>query len=99
MKTVKFLPVLAVALVLAIVAVSNLRSAASPAKDSAETLKQLEAEFMKAAAEKGSQGYMSYYADDAVELPNGAPILQGKENIGDFRCRRVQPENSDGIPE
>jgi len=81
MKTVKFLPVLAVALVLAIVAVSNLRSAASPAKDSAETLKQLEAEFMKAAAEKGSQGYMSYYGDDAVELPNGAPILQGKENI------------------
>jgi ketosteroid isomerase-like protein len=49
--------------------------------DNAATLQQLEADFMKAAAEKGSQGYMSYYADDAVELPNGAPILQGKENI------------------
>ncbi len=68
-------------LVLAMVALSNLCSVASPPKDSAEMLKQLEAEFMKAAAEKGSQGYMSYYADDAVELPNGARILQGKENI------------------
>ena len=46
---------------------------ASP-KASAEMLKQLEGEFMKAAAEKGSQGYMSYYADDAVEVPNGAAL-------------------------
>lgn len=52
-----------------------------PANDNTATLRQLEAEFMKAAAEHGSQGYMSYYADDAVEVPNGAPILQGKENI------------------
>ncbi len=36
---------------------------------------------MEAAAEKGSQGYMSYYADDAVELPNGTTIIQGKANI------------------
>jgi len=36
---------------------------------------------MKAAAEHGSQGYLSYYADDSVELPNGAPIIQGKINI------------------
>ena len=36
---------------------------------------------MKAAAEKGSQGYMSYYADDAVEVPNGAAIIQGKADI------------------
>src|SRR3984893_5492333 len=47
----------------------------------ADTLRQLEAEFMKAAAEKGSQGYMSYYADDAVEVPNGAAIIQGEANI------------------
>ncbi len=50
----------------------------------ADTLRQLEAEFMKAAAEHGSQGYLSYYADDAddaVEVPNGAPIIQGKVNI------------------
>jgi ketosteroid isomerase-like protein len=53
---------------------------ASP-KATAETLKQLEAQFMKAAVEKGSQGYMSYYADDSVEVPNGAPLIQGKTEI------------------
>lgn len=51
------------------------------AHDSPDTLRQLEAEFMKAAAERGSAGYMSYYADDAVELPNGGPIIQGKVNV------------------
>jgi len=49
--------------------------------DSADTLRQLESDFMKAAAEHGSHGYLSYYADDAVEVPNGAPIIQGKINI------------------
>jgi len=53
---------------------------ATPKAD-ASTLRQLEADFMKAAAERGSQGYMSYYADDAAELPNGEDMLQGKENI------------------
>jgi len=53
---------------------------ASP-KATAETLKQLEGEFMKAAADKGSQGYMSYYAENSVELPNGAPLISGKANI------------------
>jgi ketosteroid isomerase-like protein len=55
--------------------------ARASAKDSAEILKQLEADFMKAAAEHGSQGYMSYYAADAVELPNGADAIPGKDNI------------------
>jgi ketosteroid isomerase-like protein len=77
-----FLPVLVVVLV----AVTNVLSQARPAasaspKATAETLKQLEADFMKAAAEKGSAGYMSYYADDAVEVPNGGPLIPGKENI------------------
>jgi len=58
------------------------RSANSaPPEATADTLKQLEVEFMKAASEKGSQGYMSYYADESVELPNRAPIIQGKANI------------------
>jgi ketosteroid isomerase-like protein len=47
----------------------------------AETLRQLEADFMKAAAEKGSEGYMSYYAEDAVEVPNGEDAIQGKAKI------------------
>ena len=55
--------------------------ASAPPKDTAATLRQLEAEFMKAAAEHGSQGYLSYYADDAVEVPNGGPIIQEKVNI------------------
>jgi ketosteroid isomerase-like protein len=51
------------------------------AGDAPSTLRQLEGEFMKAGAEHGSAGYMSYYADDAVEVPNGGPIIQGKVNI------------------
>lgn len=47
-----------------------------------DTLLQLEADFMKAAAERGSGGYMSYYAEDSVELPNGGDILLGKIAIG-----------------
>ena len=71
-----------VALFVEIVVLSTARpSASAPPPATAETLKQLEGEFMKAAAEKGSTGYMSYYADDAVELPNGAPIIEGKINI------------------
>ncbi len=46
-----------------------------------DTLRQLEADFMKAAVERGAEGYMSYYADDAVEVPNGADAIHGKANI------------------
>jgi len=56
-------------------------SAAASASATPEMLKQLEGEFMRAAEEKGSAGYLSYYADDAVEVPNGAPVIQGKANI------------------
>jgi ketosteroid isomerase-like protein len=80
MKSVS--PALAFAILLAIFIHPNARpSASAAAKADANTLRQLEADFMKAAAEKGAQGYMSYYAQDAVELPNGADMLQGKENI------------------
>ena len=59
---------------------ANVQSSRSR-NDTADTLRQLEADFMKSAAEHGSQGYMLYYADDAVEVPNGAPLIQGKTNI------------------
>lgn len=68
-------------LVTGAVVMSGVRSSASAEGPSADPLRQREAEFMKAAAEKGAEGYMSYYADDAVELPNGEPAIQGKENI------------------
>jgi ketosteroid isomerase-like protein len=75
-------PILVVTLMIATVVLPNLRPFANAAsKASPDTLRLLEAEFMKAAAEHGSQGYLSYYADDAVEVPNGGPIIQGKVNI------------------
>jgi len=80
MKTL--LPVLVLALLAATIAFPYAHTTASaPPKATADTLKQLEGEFMKAAAEKGSQGYMAYYAEDSVELPNGAAIIPGKANI------------------
>jgi ketosteroid isomerase-like protein len=77
-----FLPVLVVAFLVATIVVPVTRPtvSASP-KATVDMLKQLEAEFMKAAADKGSQGYMAYYAEDSVELPNGGPVIQGKTNI------------------
>ena len=77
-----FISGLVITFLVAMVAFSNVRVSASPAAEAkAETLRHLEAEFMKAAAERGAEGYMSYYAADAVELPNGANILQGKDTI------------------
>src|SRR5437879_13260295 len=46
-----------------------------------DTLRQLEADFMTAAAERGADGYMSYYAEDAIEVPNAADAIHGKANI------------------
>jgi len=55
---------------------------AEPAqKPTADTIKQFEADFLKASLEKGSAGYLSFYADDAVELPDGADAIVGKANI------------------
>ena len=62
-------------------------------KDGAEMLRQMEAEFMKAAAEKGSVGYMSYYAADAVELPDGTDAIKGKDNIAKTMGFLDQPGN------
>lgn len=61
--------------------VARIRPAHANGGAGKQPLIQLEADFMKAAAEKGSKGYMSYYADDGVEVPNNAAIIQGKANI------------------
>ena len=76
-----FLLVLAGMFLALLIAAPTHPFASASAKETADTLRQLEGEFMKAAAEHGSQGYLSYYAEDAVEVPNGAPIIQGKVNI------------------
>ncbi len=80
MKTLLPVLILVVLLIAFTLPYARPTASASP-KATADTLRQLEGEFMKAAAEKGSQGYMSYYADDSVELPNGAAIIPGKANI------------------
>ncbi len=77
-----FLPILVVSLLVATIAVPVSRPPVSAApKATVEMLKKLEGEFMKAAADKGSKGCMSYYAADSVEVPNGAPLISGKVNI------------------
>jgi ketosteroid isomerase-like protein len=77
-----FLTVVVAALLAGLIVLAQAHPAASvPPPITADTLKQLEGAFMKAAAEKGSAGYMSYYADDAVEVPNGGPLIQDKVNI------------------
>jgi|SRR5579863_9737040 len=68
---------------LALLLCAGVSQASGPktSKDGSQKLIALEAEFMKATAEKGSAGYISYYAEDAVELPDGASILEGKDAI------------------
>ena len=80
MKVFLLVPVIALAIATIILPIARPTLAASP-KATTETLKHLEAELMKTAADPGSQGYMSYYADDSVEVPNGAPLIQGKAEI------------------
>lgn len=63
-------------------AILELPANSQPGAQTAQVLIRKEGEFMKAALEKGSAGYMSYYADDAVEVPNGAPFILGKASIG-----------------
>ena len=60
---------------------NSMLSARASQKVTPETMKQLEADFLKAALEHGSVGYMSYYAEDAVELPNNADAIVGKANV------------------
>jgi ketosteroid isomerase-like protein len=80
MKT--FLLVLIITLLIVIVVMPGVRPSTSAShKSTADTLRQIEGEFMKAAAEHGSAGFMSYYADDAVEVPNGEAMITGKVNI------------------
>jgi len=82
MKSCTFVSVIAVCVIVAgIFVLPGKLFSTSPVKATPEMLKLLEGQFMRAAAEKGSQGYMSYYADDAVEVPSGEAIIRGKINI------------------
>jgi hypothetical protein len=94
-----FLLVLAATLLIGAAVLPNLRPPAPVlAKDNAETLRQLEADFLKATSERGSEGYLSYYAEDAVEVPDGAHVLQGKESIARTMGFLDDKTNSPGRP-
>jgi ketosteroid isomerase-like protein len=66
---------------------------ANSQSDGSAALVKIEGEFMKAAADHGSQGYLSYYSDDAVEVPNGQAFLPGKENIAKTMGFLDNPDN------
>ena len=80
-------------LVLLVVAFLLGALANSQSGDGISALMKLEGEFMQAAADHGSQGYMSYYADDAVEVPNGQPFLKGKPEIAKTMGFLDNPDN------
>ena len=85
MKTKFWLVLLLAAFVLG--AIANSQSGGTAA------LLKIENEFMESAADHGSKGYLSYYADDAIEAPNGAAFLQGKENIAKTMGFLDSPDN------
>jgi len=70
-----------VLLALAVMMRQSVYSAESQQKAGADSMKQLEADFLKASLERGSVGYMSFYSEDAVELPNDSDAILGKANI------------------
>ena len=76
-----------------LVAAFTLGTLANSQSDASAALVKIEGEFMNAAADHGSQGYMSYYADDAVELPNGAAVLRGKAEIAKTMGFLDRPDN------
>jgi len=78
---------------LLLLAAFMLGALANSQSDGSAALVKIENDFMKAAADHGSQGYMSYYADDAVEVPNGAAFLQGKAEIAKTMGFLDTPDN------
>lgn len=57
------------------------QSSAPNSSGIADKIRELERAMMVAGQEKGSAGFLSFYSDEAVELPDGENILQGKAAI------------------
>jgi ketosteroid isomerase-like protein len=66
---------------------------ANSESNGSSALLNIESEFMKAAADHGSQGYMSYYAEEAVEIPNGHAFLNGTAEIAKTMGFLDSPDN------
>jgi ketosteroid isomerase-like protein len=72
---------IAVLATIVLLAAAGISWRAKAETDGSAKLRALEAEFVKATAEHGLDGFMSYFAEDASELPNGSAVVTGKENI------------------
>ena len=72
---------LLIALLALALAITGVFGKANAETDGAAKLRGLEAEFVKATAERGLDGFMSYFAEDASEVENGGEIVTGKANI------------------
>lgn len=70
-----------IVLLLTVVAGVVGRSEAQAGAKGTDILLKLEADFQKATAERGFDGFMSFFGEDSADLPNGGEIVQGKENI------------------
>ncbi len=49
--------------------------------DDKETLLQVDRDFARATASRGVDGWISYFAEDGMMLPEGAPPIRGREAI------------------
>jgi ketosteroid isomerase-like protein len=47
-------------------------------------IEQMEAAYANAANEKNAQPILDYYADDAIRLPDGKPMIRGKDAIREY---------------
>jgi len=48
---------------------------------SGDVLRKVEAEFERATAERGLDGFMEYFTDDSADLAAGSDVVFGKNNI------------------
>lgn len=61
---------------------------ASAARDRARELMEADRAFDEATAAEGVEGWVSYFADDAVMLPAGSDVVVGKKAIREFVQKR-----------
>ena len=60
-----------------------------------DVLLQADKDFAKAAAARGADGFLSYFAEDATILPKGGAPLTGRAKLGEaFRETWAQPSYS-----
>lgn len=64
--------------------------AGKPPEDVIEEIKKADLDFCEATKAKRLDGWMSYFADDAVAFPAGKPLISGKEELRTFYARMFE---------